>query len=466
MSALSPARAVGIAVGCLVAAATVAAVAFFVALDPPGRTREPLSLTAQPPATTSVATCAGPLLASGRDSTQAALLTEAAAQHVTASAGGGGPVDEVSLTAQDVSGGSGPSVLTAPPVNGERTDLAAAGSARIEDADLAGFAASACVRAQMDSWLVTGSSATGAADLVVLANPGDVPALVTLSVYGSTGLVAPPAGKDIVVAAGAQRVVPLAALALGEENPIVRVTSIQAPVQASLQASLTRVLAPVGVDQTAAAGAPATSLVIPGVRVAMAPDDPDASDVATRLRLLAPASDGTATVTISNAAGPVGEPQSVPLVAGVPLQLDVTDLAVGTYVVSVSATTPVTGAVWATTGFAAGSDFGWFTAADVLTQPTLVAVADGPVPVLTLTSPGDADQTVRVSAADGTDAREIVVRAGASVDVDVAAGRAYRIEPGVDGVRAAVSYAADGALAGYPVPSGDAAAAAILVYPR
>ena len=83
--------------------------------------------------------------------------------------------------------------------------------------------------------------------------------------------VAATVGKGIVVAAGTQRVVPLSALALGEENPIVRVTAAQAPVQASLQSSLTRVLAPIGVDQSAAVGAPDTTLVIPGVAVSAAP---------------------------------------------------------------------------------------------------------------------------------------------------------------------------------------------------
>ncbi|MBN9213875.1 MULTISPECIES: DUF5719 family protein [unclassified Microbacterium] len=465
MSAMSAARTASVAVGVVVAAALVAAAVLFVTVDAPGITREPVSLSAQPPATASVATCTGPLLASGRDSTQASLLTDAAAQNVTASAAAA-PIDIATLSPQNVTDGAGPSAVTAQPVDGARTDLAAAGSAQLDDDDLAGFAASACVRSSMDSWLVAGSATTGAADLVVLGNPGDVAALVTLTVYGSTGLVAPPAGAEIVVAPGTQRVIPLAALALGEENPIVRVTSTQAPVQASLQASLTRVLTPGGVDQIAAVGAPDTSLVIPGVRVALAPDDPDASDIPTTLRLVAPASDGTATVTIRSASGAAGEPHVVPLTAGVPLQLDLTGLAVGTYTVSVSATTPITGGVWATTGFTAGSDFGWFTGAALLTEPALVAVADGPSPVLTLAADEGDDQTVTVTAADGGDARDVVVPSGASVDVSVTAGSVYRIDAGSGAVRAAISYAADGALAGYPVQPGDAAAAAILVYPR
>ena len=46
-------------------------------------------------------------------------------------------------------------------------------------------------------------------------------------------------------------------------------------------------------------------------------------------------------------------------------------LEVGTYTVVVTASAPVTGAVRAASGFGAGSDFGWFAAADEVTaEPT------------------------------------------------------------------------------------------------
>lgn len=463
---LTRARTAGLVIGAVVAAASVVAAAALVTLDLPGRTVDPISLSAQPPATASIAACTGPVLAIGRDSTQAGLLTDAAEQRLTVGAADGADTERAALASTDVPGGSGADVVTAQPVDGRRADLAAAGSASLDDEDLRGFAASACTRPRMESWLVAGSGATGAADLVLLANPGDVPALVALSVYGAEGLVEPPAGAGIVVAPGAQRVIPLAALALGEENPIIRVTSSQAPVQASLQASLTRVLLPGGVDQVTAVGAPETTLVIPGVRVALAPGDPGASDVPTKLRLLAPTAGGTATVTVTAASGPVGEPQVVPLTAGVPLQLDLDGLAVGAYTVRVASTVPVTGAVWATTGFGQGSDFGWFTEAELLTEPALVAIAAGPAPVLVVASDADVDQVIEVSDADGQNAREVTVPAGGSVEVPVTAGGVYRLSPSTAGIRAAVSFAGAGALAGYPVPPGDAAAAAIVVYPR
>lgn len=466
MSALTPARTARLAVGAVAALASVAAVIALTTLALPGRTQDAIAVDAQSPATASVAVCSGPVLASGRDATRAALVTDAAAPRLTAATSDGAEPDQRTLAAANVTDGAGPTVLTAPPSGDERVDVAAASSARVEAPDLAGLAAAACTRPAMESWLVTGAATTGAADLIVLSNPADVPALVALTVFGAAGETQPPAGQDIVVAAGSQRVIPLAAVALGEENPIVRVTASQAPVQASMQSTLTRVLDPGGLDQVAAVGAPTDDLVIPGVPVTLAPGDAGASDVPTSLRLLAPTADGTATVTIADGSGAVGQPRSVPLTAGVPLQLDLDALPVGTYTVSISATTPVTGAVWATTGFGAGSDFGWFTAADALASATLVAVAAGPSPQLTLAAVGDAAQVVTIETLAGSDAREVTLQPGASTVVSVTADTAYRITPDGDGVRAAVTYAGAGALAGYPVQAGDAAASAITVYPR
>lgn len=471
MSRFSAARTAGFVIGGVVAAASLVGAAGLIWLDLPGLTRDTVEVSAQPPAAASVATCAGPLLASGRDATQASLLTDAAPQAVTAASSANGEVAEATLAALDVSGGAGPASLTAPPSpGGDRVDLAAAGSSTVRADDATGFAASACTRAEMESWLVTGTGTTGSADLVVLANPGDVASLVTLSVYGASGLVQPAAGKGIVVPAGTQRVVPLAALALGEENPVVRVTATQAPVQAALQSSLTRVLAPIGIDQSAAVAAPATTLVIPGVTVTVAPGEAGASDVSTYLRLVAPSMDGTATVTVrggavgSGGSGTTAQTQTIPVAAGVPLQLDLSGLAIGTYTVGVEATTPVTGAVWSTTGSAAGSDFAWYTPAPELAAQTLVAVAAGLGAVLTVTSATEQVVTLDGGAAGGGD-DQLRLAAGGSVSVPVTANATYRVLTDAP-VRAAVSYSGTGSLAGYPVPSGDAAESAIRVYPR
>lgn len=456
-----------VVVGAVVAA-VVAVAGIGVLVAPwPGVVREPTPVTAAPPAATSVATCGGPLLAAGRESAAAAAVTDAAAQSVVSGASDGAVPASATLSPANVNGGAGPVVVTAEPVAGVRADVAAAGSAQVAESDLRGYAASSCTRAAMESWLVGGSAATGAADLVVLANPGDVAARVTLTVYGAEGAETATAGEDLRIAPGAQRVIPLAAVALGEASPVIQVTAAEAPVRASLQASITRVLTPGGVDQVTATVAPAPELVIPGVEIAQAPGAADASEVPAFLRLLSPSAAATATVTVWGAAGQVGDAQSVDLTAGVPLELDLTGLAVGTYAVRVASDAPLTGAVWSTTGFGEGSDFAWFVAADELTAPALVAVAAGPSPNVTLASSAGTDQQVQLIADAGEGAaQEVTVPAGRAVTVAVDANGVYRIVPDGVGLRAAVSFTGTGQLAGYPVPASDVAAASIEVFPR
>lgn len=466
-----------LAVGAVIAAAAVAGATALVILPMPSVARDSgVSVAAQPPASASVAVCAGPILSTGRDATRAGQLTDAAPVALTEAATSGGERAQSSstrLTAPGVTGGAGPTALRALPIGGQPADIAAATSAQVSADDLSGFVASSCARPEMESWLVGGSAATGASDLVVLANPGSVAARVSITVYGAGGAAVPVAGNAIVVPAGVQRVVPLASLAIGEENPVLRVTSSQAPVRATLQASLTRVLVAGGVDQVGAAAVPGTDLMIPGVPVVTTQGGAGESNVPTSVRLLSPSADTAATVTVLQGGGVVGTARTVPLRAGVPLKLDLGGLAPGIYAVRVHATAPVTGAAWATSGFGAGSDFGWFVAADQITAPALVAVAAAsPVPgasapTLTLVSSTGEPQTVVVRAGAGAGATtDVAVPGTGSATIPVRPGEVYRIDPGTGRVGAAVTYAGAGAVSGYPVAPSASAAAAVTVYPR
>ena len=174
-------------------------------------------------------------------------------RRITSGVGPDDPPPTEQLLASPAADATAPATaVVAEPADGERTDVAASGSATVSADDLRGFAASACRPALMESWLVGGSAATGAADVVLLANPGTVPASVQLTVYGAGGAQVPAGGEELTVAPGAQIVVPLAGLLPGEESPVIRVTATGAPVQAALQASITRTLVPGGVDQVGA----------------------------------------------------------------------------------------------------------------------------------------------------------------------------------------------------------------------
>ena len=174
----------GTAVSALAAVAVVTAVS----VPWPTLTREPLSISTLPAPAASVASCDGGLLSLGRDVADVDAISLAKGQMLTSGVSDGAqdPQEQV-LNVPGLPDGDGPTVFTSPPRERERVDLAAAGSATASDDDLAGYAASACRPPLLESWLVGGSGETGASDLVLLANPGVVPARVQLTVYGAEG---------------------------------------------------------------------------------------------------------------------------------------------------------------------------------------------------------------------------------------------------------------------------------------
>ena len=445
--------------GAAVATAAVIGTVIGIAAPWPQYSATPVRVQATPAPGDTLIACDGPLLALGRSADSAGSLSAAAAQQVVS-----GPADSAAsssaLTGATADASGDAEALRAAPRDRVQTPLAAAGSATAAASDLVGFAASACRPPLAESWLVAGASTTGANDLVVLANPGDVPATVQLSVYGAQGVSTPPSGQNLVIPAGGRRVVPLAGLLLGEESPVVRVVSSGAPVHASLQAQLTRLLLPGGVDQVAPLAQADTRLVMPGVQVLAT----DAGQAGTLLRLLSPGSDATATVTLvpSDPAVSAPTPTEIPLTTGLPTSLNLSGLAAGAYTVEVSATAPIVGAAWSTTGFGEGSDFAWYVPAPAISAPSTIAVAAGVGANLVIAG-AESDTTVTLTPADGGAAVTTAVAAGASVAVPVGAG-VYRLETGAP-VRAAVTYAGTGALASYPLWPADAAASALTILP-
>ena len=455
-------------VGTLVAIGFVIAVVTAVSLPWPTVARAPVAITAMPAPSASVVVCQGGLLALGRELEDVGRIVTAAPQTVTTGVAEGRPAPTSRSLTTPASDGTAPATaVVAEPMDGTRTDVAASGSSTIVADDLSGFAASACRPALMESWLVGGSAATGASDTLLLANPGTVAATVQLTVFGASGPQVPAGAGELVVGPGAQIVLPLAGLQLGEESPVIRVTAMGAPVQAALQASITRTLVPGGVDQVGAIAAPDRIQVVPGVTVTQNPDAEGTSDAATVVRILSPVEDTTAVVTAS-AVGTTSSsaaPMTVPLTAGIPTEVDLGGLATGQYTVEVSAEAAVVAAVWQTTGFGEGADFAWYSAAPAVAGPGLFATPPGPTPVLTLANPTAEPVTTTVDAVDGSFSTEVTVPPGESSSVRLTSRSVYLLDAGGDGIRAGVSLTGDGALAGFPVWPSDAAAQQITVYP-
>ncbi|MCT9818743.1 DUF5719 family protein [Microbacterium sp. W1N] len=450
--------------GAAVTAACLIGAAAAVAVPWPSVERTPLAVTAEPVAAASLLACAGPVLATGRTAEAAGSVSDAAApQVVAATVDGQSDATMRRLAAPDVQGGAGVDAIVAIPTGRESAEVAGAESSSLADDDLRGFTASACGTPRMVSWLVAGSGQTGASDLVLLANPGDVAARVDLTVFGASGETRPAAGSGIVVGPGTQRVLSMAALALGEESPIIRVDASEAPVTAAVQSSITRTLIPGGVDQTGATVDPAPTQVFPAFTVAGA--SVSDTDGTTSLRLLAPTGGGEATVTVTPVGGGAPTTSEVALSAGQPLELQLGGLAAGTYSLRVDAAVPVVAGLWEATGYGAADDFAWYAASPELGARSVAVVAEGPGAVLTITNDGPDDAVVTTSAGAGADEPvDVAVPSGGAAQVAVAAGEAYVIGTTTPGIRASVTYAGAGALAGYPVAPSDAAAADVVVY--
>lgn len=451
--------------GALVALAAVSGVVAATVAPWPTLTRQPAQVTTIPAPAASVISCVGGLVTQGRDLARPGQLGTVASQTVTSGVPRGVPDPTPQVLAAEGLG-EGPLAFSAAPVGDARTDVAASGAATVVAEDIAGFAASACRPPLLESWLVGGSAATGAADYVILSNPGTVPSTVQLTVYGATGPQNPAGGADLVVAAGSQRIVPLAGLALGEASPVIHVSAEGAPIQAALQSSLTRTLLTGGVDQLGAERATELIQTIAGVQVTAARGEEGASNATTVLRMLSPDADAGATVTVRTVGSrePALPPTSVPLTAGIPTEVDLGGLPVGLYVVEVDASAAVAASVWQTTGFGEGDDFAWYTAAPLIEVPSLFAVPSGPTPQLTLVNPGDAAASVSITQ-NGAAALTIEVPSGSSAAVPVVPGTVYTIDAGASPVRAGLSFADAFGIAGFPLWPADAAAADVTIYP-
>jgi hypothetical protein len=191
----------------------------------------------------------------------------------------------------------------------------------------------------------------------------------------------------------------------------------------------------------------------------------DFEDLAPALRFLVPGTD-QANVQISivpeSGAGKAVV-NKMTLEAGKVTELSLGSFDEGSYTVTIRSDVPIVAAARTSRfGDAAGSsdtDFAWFAAAQIVKKEALVAVADGPSPMLHLANLGTAEVSVSLEKRGGsaTTGAPVTIPAGGAVAVPVQARSAYELD-GFGSLAMSVSYGADGALASYTVsPTGPAA---------
>jgi hypothetical protein len=412
--------------------------------------------------------CSGALLqlsdAEGQQATTASSVGRA--QVASASSSG----DDESTTLAGADGSDSDPVLWTTPVEGDDVPLvAAAQSQSVSEGELVGFAAAPCTEPTSSTWLVGGSTETGRVSLVVLVNPTDVNATVDLGIAAENGRVQGPGIDGIVVAPRSQKVVPLSGFATGLVSPVVHVQSRGGRIVATMQQSVVRTLDPGGVDVVSGGASPSRQVVVPGIVVrdsaalegAIA--EPSSADLQSVVRVYVPGDEAAqVSVTLSTADG-TGATFETRAEAGRVTDVPVDGLADGTWTATLVSQVPVVaGARTSTVSPEGAVDLSWASAAPALRGDTLVQVPEGEGPVLTIANPGTEAAAADVEVGDAE--QQVAVPPGSSVDVAVSAGDGVRIG-GADGLRAAVSWSAAGAIASSPVTSPFPASTPVTVYP-
>ncbi len=353
------------------------------------------------------------------------------------------------------------------PADAPAADVAATERQTLDEPELGGLAVAECLPPAPTAWLVGGSTTTGRSTLVVLSNPGEVAATVDLSVWGADGPLETPGTSGLIVAPGAQRIIPLAGIAPDEPSPVVGVRSRGGAVSATLQQLTIVGLEPAGVDVVTPVRAPGERMVIPAVPIvdaeglARAAAALGGTDFAPILRVLVPGDEPAGvSVSLIPDAGGEGAALTATVDAGAVLDIALSELADGDYSVIVDATQPVVAAARTSVASRAGVDSAWFAAAPVLDSDDgdiLAAVAPGSGAQLHLFAPDDA-ATVTV---DGTTI-EVPARGRASIPL---AGNSAPVLTVSGEVRASVTYRTNAGLAAARILPPAAAPRPITVYP-
>ncbi|MBX3193952.1 MAG: hypothetical protein KF727_02485 [Microbacteriaceae bacterium] len=476
--ALVGARMVAGTVGIAAAAATIAAVGL---VPWPTRDAAAPGVEVTPVPADQLRVCAGSALRLGDETGENAGTPVVIGLPSVRADAEGGSLDSAQLPTSDAGNGgaaSSPRVLRL--ASDDAAQVAGAQGQQVDASSYLGYQAASCAEPSGSIWLVGGATTVGRTSILTIANPTEVSAQVTLELYGEEGRIDAPGMNGIDVPAGSQRVLSLAGFAPGLASPVVHIVARGGQVVAYLQQSVVRGLDATGVDLVDAAPDPATDLAFPGVRVvdalatqrAMALEDWD--DVVPAVRILNPGTTEAQVTVGVTAADPAvegtgftltaepGVVTEVALDSGIEADTGVT-LADGVYTVTVTSEVPVVAGVRVSAAADIGpietegvveapvSDFAWYTAAPALQGDALVTVPPGPEPVLAVVNPGDAEVALSVEARGGTGADfELAVPAGGTASAPLVPGTTYLLRDAA-GLRAAVSYASDEAMAAYPV---------------
>jgi hypothetical protein len=462
----------GIVVGAV--AVVVAGAALVIPL--PSVTATPVSVTVDPAPAEEVRACTGPLVRLSDDTGQdATAISSVGAAQVVASADQAGiALDQGVLASPDdtvTTEATAPVRIGLPAeVSTGQALFAAAQSQSVASGDLVGFASTSCGEASADNWLVAGATTVGRTSFVLVSNPGDVPAVVDLTIYGDQGVVESPGAKNLDVPARSTRILSLAGLAPDLSDPVIRVTASVGAVYSAVQQSVVRGLEPGGVEMAGPTTAPATTQTVTGVQIsgtstiAERLGDPDASDLQSVLRLFVPGTE-PASVTVRVAEEKTGGAQTeyqVGLTPGIVTEFPLQDIPDGIYTIDTESDQPIVIGARTSTIVNGATDFAWYQAVEPLDPTFFVATANGPTPRLHLVNTSGADVGVTLTTPAGVQTSVTIVPGARYVPLE--AGVSYSVTTSAP-LSAAVTYFGDGFSSSYPIARPSPAAAPVVVYP-
>ncbi|WP_293695737.1 DUF5719 family protein [uncultured Agrococcus sp.] len=328
----------------------------------------------------------------------------------------------------------------------------------VGSSEIQGIGAEACSSPTWSQWLVGGSTATGRQTSIVLANPGEQQARVTLDIFGAEGPVSAAANSGVVIDPGTAEVVDLASISVGNAAPAVRVTSEGGPVAAFLQQTTIRTLDPGGIDTTGATVAVSGEQTFLGIPIAAGHthlDDEQHVDAGPVLRLLPDGDNTEAEVTF---ASDDGDPitTTLNLTDGRVTELPLEELGEGVYAITVESEVPVAAGVRFTpTEGASEEDFAWMAPSRTIDGEVRFELPlDDEGLRLHVMNSSDEEQTFTIGE------EERVLAPGQVVSLTPPGGEVLLSG---DGLRASVTYEPDGRAAGFPVQPSPTAAGALHV---
>lgn len=422
-----------------------------------GSDEAPQVVVTPPPAETILA-CDGPLVGLGLDATDATGLSAIGDLELTIGTGNGTQperADELELE-----GVGSAAILTQRPDGEEPVAVAGAGSAMLDDLAAVGYAVSSCRPGSPEAWIAGASGQTGVSDIVIIGNASDVPATVSLEVYGVDGRTVP-AGGEFAIPPRGQRAVPVAGIAGGEQNPVIRVTSRNAPVRVTLQSITTAGLAQQGIDLEEAT-LPMTNAVVPRVRVTRA--TAEGGSAATTVQLMGTSgSPGTVAVSVvDEASGDEVAHTDIEMTPEIPVTAAFDSLPEGSYAVRITSEVPFVSAVRQSSG----NDYAWYTPGEPLTGESIVAAPagnDGKI-ALSFASLEDAS-SITVTPVAGGDGMTLDLDAGRSGTLVVDDRSSYRITVDGGAVVGAAGTSDDGRIGSFSIAPDPALPDPVVVTP-